>query len=231
MKSLIVPMGGLIGENDNLIPYLFRLNSSGFMYCVEAIRGLDLDSFDAIYYAIPKEVNDRYFLSDMLLIQFKRMNILSKVSIVLLKSPTRNQAETVYRTIIQMNINGSIMIKDSDGYFQSTLSAENGIMIYPIDAMEVINPQNKSYVSIDDFYYVTNIIEKKIIGRWFAAGGYVFESSEEFCHYYKKLAAYSSLRISHVIYSMLVDNCIFRPVKVKFFDDWGTEREWAKGQI
>ena len=70
-------------------------------------------------------------------------------------------------------------------------------------------------------YYITNIIERKIIGNLFSAGGYCFKSADDFCSYYQELQQYDKLYLSHVIYSMLLNNKVFRPIKVNNYIDWG----------
>ena len=64
------------------------------------------------------------------------------------------------------------------------------------------------------------LIEKKIISRYFNAGGYVFASANEFCSYYKRLDAYGSIYMSHIVYSMLLDGKNFRPFMVNNYRDF-----------
>lgn len=90
---------------------------------------------------------------------------------VVLKNSTSSQAETVYQTIKERKITGGIFVKDADGYFTCDLVESNGIAVYPLDRLDVVNPCNKSYVALDDQFYITNIIEKKIISRHFNVGG------------------------------------------------------------
>lgn len=226
MKSLIVPIANDKPEYKKYIPYLFRTNSEGYMYCVSAILGLEISFFDKIFFTILAEHNNKYFLKDAFDIQFRRLGLQNKVKVVILEKPTPNQPTTVYHTIRQENIHGLIMVKDADGFFCSKINEGNNISIFPIDDLDHINPKNKSYVAIDDMFYVTNIIEKRIISRWFSAGGYVFESAEIFCFYYEKLKQFPKLYISHIIYAMLLDKIVFRPVKVKKYEDWGSEKEF-----
>ena len=69
-------------------------------------------------------------------------------------------------------------------------------------------------------FYVTNIIEKRVVSHFFSAGGYCFEDAQEFCSYYEKLKNHKSLYLSHVIYSMLLDKKIFRPILIDDYQDW-----------
>ena len=95
-------------------------------------------------------------------LQFKRLNIATKAHVIELDNPTKSQPETVYQTIKQNQIKGHIFIKDADSYFETEMLIENAVCIYPLDELNQVNPQNKSYVNIDDMYYITNIIEKEI---------------------------------------------------------------------
>lgn len=83
-----------------------------------------------------------------------------------------------------------------------------------------------SYVELDDQFYITNIIEKKIISRYFNAGAYIFEDSTVFCRYFEKLSCYKNLFMSHVVYFMLLDKILFRPFIVKDFEDWGSNKAY-----
>lgn len=69
-------------------------------------------------------------------------------------------------------------------------------------------------------YYITNIIEKRIISHYFNAGGYIFEDAVMFCSYYEKYRHKTGLCLSHIIYSMLLDKQIFRPTVVDDYIDF-----------
>ena len=83
-----------------------------------------------------------------------------------------------------------------------------------VENLEWVNPQHKSYVQVDDMFYITNIIEKKIISHYFCAGGYCFEKVDDYCKYYESLQDNDDLYLSHIIYSMLLDKMIFRPILI-----------------
>lgn len=220
MKNLIVPIAG---ENkykeSNAIPDLFKLSENGFMFCIVSIMGLKLDTFDRIYFTILAKHSEQFLLDKMFNLQFERLGIINKAKVVILKHETRNQPETIYQTICQENIKGGIYCKDGDSFFESEQSDENSVAVFPLDALSSVNPQHKSYIAVDDMYYITNIIEKKIISNLFSAGGYYFESADEFCSYYKRLQQYEKLYLSHLIYSMLLDGKVFRPIKIHNYQD------------
>lgn len=226
--NLIVPIAGDKEDYNHRMPSVFSLNQSGYSLCVQAILGLDLERFDNIFFIILRKHDIKYHLAKLLNIQIERLN-LDNARIIILDEPTRNQPETVYKAILQENINGAIYIKDSDSYYeQANIEADNSVTVYPLDQLDIISPKNKSYVEIDDQFFITNIIEKKIISRYFSAGGYIFSSHSLFCTYYEKLKRYPKVYISHLIYKMLLDGISFRPQQIKDYIDWGNTKSVAR---
>ncbi len=225
--NLIIPIAADKPEYRDSMPYLFDLGSDGIMLCVKSITGLNLDLFDNIYFTILKKHSEQYFLKEMFDIQFRRLGIKEKTHVVELNESTKNQPETIYQTIQEMQIVGSVMIKDADSFFTCKLLQQNSVCVFPLDAMQRVNPQDKSYVNIDEMYYITNIIERKIISKDFCSGGYIFEDAYYYAKKYIQLSTMNPLYLSHIIFSMLLDDNInFRPIQVKEYQDWGTPDDW-----
>ena len=221
--SLIIPIAAYRSEYEKTMPYVFSLNKDGYSLCVEAARRLDVSKFDAVYFTTLKEYDNKYCVSDFLQLQFKRMKW-SNAKVVLLKNRTSSQPETIFETIKSENITGSIYIKDADCSFVSEVNPQNLIATYQLEKLQWVDPQNKSYVDVDDGYYVTNIIEKRIISHNFCAGGYSFENVDDFTHYYDMLKDEQGLYLSHIIYAMLLDRHIFRPEYVNDYKDFSNEQ-------
>lgn len=220
--NLIVPVAADKLEYKEKMPNVFSLNSDGVMFCVNSILGLNLEVFDSIYFTILNSQNQKYCLKELFQIQFKRLGI-KNAFVVILEDSTKSEPETVYKTIVKENIEGAIFIKDADSFFSGTVCRENGVAVYPLEEMHNVNPQNKSYVTVDDMYYVTNIIEKRIVSHLFSAGGYCFENVNDFCSYFNLLEKEDGLYLSHLIYSMLLDKNIFRPMLVDNYIDYDNE--------
>lgn len=216
--NLIVPVAASNVKYKGDVPYAFSLDNDGLMVCVKAILGLNLDVFDNIYYTILDSHNDLYNLERIFKFQFERLRI--KAKLVKLSNPTRNQAETIYQTIKQECIEGAIYIKDADCFFKIDVSPMNSVAIFPLEELCLVNPQHKSYVSIDEMFYITNIIEKRIISHYFCAGGYSFEDAKTFIEYFVRYRENDNLYLSHIIYAMLLDRHIFRPHIVKSYNDY-----------
>lgn len=222
--SLVVPVAAMKPEYENGLPYVFGLDSDGIIICIKSIMGLDLKEFDHIYFTILKQHDEKFFIKDTMQLQFKRLEI-TNAKVVVLEEPTQDQAETIYQTVVQENIKGAVFIKDADCFFKANITQNNAIAIYPIEELDILPPKDKSYAAIDDMYYLTNIIEKKVVGHYISAGGYEITNIELFNYYYNHLRGYGKLYLSHIIYAMLLDKISFRPIKVDDYKDWGTRKD------
>lgn len=224
--NLIIPIAGKSSRFPNLKPkWMLTHPMSGHFMVFEAIKGLNLDLFDNIYFIALKEHELIYNFSYGLKKQFE---ILGKsIKIIYLDTPTKSQSETVYNGILQEKIEGSIFIKDSDNYFEANIIAGNVLCFYDLNDCDKINAKNKSYISLDEKKFITNIVEKKIISSTFSVGGYGFESSACFCRSYEKICNFpGECFISNVIYQLLLDGNKFSAISTKNFEDWGTIKDW-----
>lgn len=221
--SLIVPIAADKTEYAGTMPYVFAPGSDGILLCLKSILGLNLDAFDAVYFTILRKHSLAFDIDSILGLQLRRLGLWDKSRIVVLDESTRTQAETIAETIDKERISGSIFIKDADGYFNAEIFPENGIAVYPLEELDLVDPRNKSYVAVDDMQYVTNIIEKKVIGNLFNAGGYCFADARDFMEVYRRYCDAGHIYLSHLIFAMLLDHHSFRPVKVTDYRDWGTQ--------
>lgn len=218
-RSLIMPIAANKSEYVSRIPRVFLIAEDGVMHCIRALKSLDLTKFDHIYITILHHLDQQYALTERLLLQF-RINGITNAEIVVLDDSTRSQPETIYQTILLKHIHGSIFIKDADCSFTGEDTTGNAIAIHPLEQLDWVNPKNKSYVSVDDMYYITNIIEKRIVSHYFTAGGYSFDSADTYCQYYEHLQQQSGLYLSHIIYAMLLEGHTFRPIVTKEYEDF-----------
>lgn len=217
--SLIVPIAAYKPEYEYKMPFVFGLGADGFSLCVESAKNLNINKFDDVYFTTLSKYDEKYSVKNLLELQFKRLKW-TNAKVLLLDNITSSQPETVYETIKSERITGSIYIKDSDCSFVCDVYPQNKIATYQLEKMDWVDPQHKSYVDIDDGFYVTNIIEKRIISHNFCAGGYSFENVVDFCNYYYQLKDEKGLYLSHIIYAMLLDNYVFRPDNVTEYIDF-----------
>lgn len=217
--SLIVPIAADKQEYENRMPLVFRFDNEGIMLCIKSIMGLNLEIFNTIYFTILRKHAIRFDIDKILQLQLARMGLIN-TKIVILDKPTDSQPQTVIDTIIKEGITGSVFIKDADCFFSANILPENGIAIFPLENLQYVDPQNKSYVAVDDMQHITNIIEKRIVSNMFNAGGYCFEDIQDFIDSYKKNSPFGNVYMSHLIYSLLIDGHIFRPIGVNNYIDW-----------
>lgn len=217
--SLIVPVAADKAEYAGLMPPMFAPGRDGIIYCVKAIMGLNLEAFDRIYFVILRKHAEAFDTDTLLALQFKRLG-LDKAEIVVLDQPTQTQAETIAKAIEAKHIEGAIFIKDADGYFKAEIYPENGVAVYPLESLDLVDPRNKSYVAVDDMQHVTNIIEKRVVSNLFNAGGYCFENVDDFRRTYEAIRHLGQIYLSHIIYTLLLSNHTFRPIKVTEYIDW-----------
>lgn len=223
--SLIVPAAADNATQPDAMPYVFSLDRSGIMLCIRSIQGLNLDSFDNIYFTILRKHAQLFYLDELFKLQFKRLGM-KNAHLVILEQPTLSQVDTIQQTLLQEDIRGSFFIKDADGYFTGEVLRENGIAVLPLENLEMVDPRHKSYVSLDDMYYVTNIIEKRIVSHYFNVGGICIENANLFHRYYRHLQQISDgerICMSHMVYAMLLDKLKFRPIMADHYIDYGTE--------
>lgn len=219
--SLIIPAAANKQEyiDNMLLPKAFNLNKHGVPLCIEAAMSIDTSLFDSIYITILKLHDDLFGVYNMLMHHIKRLGL--NANVIVIDEPTKSQAETVYKTICQANITtGGIFIKDADCSFTADIYNQNGIVVYPLEKLTLVDPQHKSYVAVDDMQYITNTIEKRVIDHYFNAGGYCFENVNDFVNYYFEFENESNLYLSHIVYSMLLDNHIFKPFIADNYTDF-----------
>lgn len=221
--SLIVPAAADKAEYADRLPYLFTTDEEGVMLCVKCILGLNLEDFSDIYFTILRKHAEAFDVDKILGLQLRRLG-LSKAKIVILDHATDTQAQTIARTIEKGQIAGPLFVKDADSYFQAEIYPENGVAVYPLEELEMVDPRNKSYVAVDDGRHITNIIEKRIVSHLFNAGGYCFEDADEYLSYCRRLQPLGNIYLSHLVYSMLLAGSTFRPIDVSDYRDWGTQR-------
>ncbi|KPH55981.1 hypothetical protein BA917_08280 [Helicobacter pullorum] len=224
--NLILPVAGKSSRFPNLKPKWLLTHPNGNMMIVEAIKGLKLEEFDKIYLICIQEHYKKYELESFMKNQFKKINCEDKLQIIVLEKQTDSQPQTIYEGIKKAKIKGGIYIKDSDNYFVEQRVGGNFVSICDLNETDIMNARSKSYVLTNEYDILTNISEKKIISSKFNVGGYSFEDCELFCKYYEKISHEKDLYISHIIYSMMLDNHSFGVSKVQNYMDWGTLKEW-----
>jgi len=228
MKNLLIPVAGKSERFPGMRKKWMLTHPNGNSMLLESVKGLNLEFFDNIYISVLREDYEQYNVDELIFKEFRKIDVnKDKIHIYILEEPTKSQPETIYKTIVDNNVEGFILIKDSDNYFELPKIEEgNTISIYDLNLIDSVNPRNKGYVTVDNDGFVNSIVEKKVVGSLFSCGGYMFKDVEIFKKYYNKVNKYDNIYLSHIYQSMILDDI---PVKVLLADnyiDWGTLTEW-----
>jgi hypothetical protein len=197
----------------------------GKLMVEKAVEKLDLTSFSRIALVCLREHLETYLSTEAI------ENILNsfshpQVELCVLEEATESQSETVVKCIEQLNITGPFFVKDCDNVFDVSWTNKNEIAVLDLNDVGLIDAKNKSFVTTDALGNVSNIVEKQVISNLFCCGGYGFESAELFLRHFYTISGSHEVYISHVIYSMLMDNVQFQIAKASGYTDWGTLREF-----
>lgn len=230
MTTLILPVAGRSSRFPGMRPKWLLTLPSGRLMIEEAVQKMPLSSFTRVIVTCLKEHLDTYVNEDIL-----RTNLIAsispKIELCILEKQTKCHAETVYKTIKQMNVDGSIYLKDCDNIFSCEPVQNNSVGIVSLNDVGLVDAKNKSYVQVDSLGYVTNIIEKNVISSDFCCGGYSFKKAEEFKAAYEAIVQIAQensgeIYISHIIYHMLLNGSTFDTHTATQYVDWGTLREY-----
>lgn len=231
INNLIVPM---VRKCSNKMPLEFQYNDNGVMKCIDALSEMSLLTFDNIYFALSLETDLCWDLQDKLTVAIERLRRDcrirqdTKVYFAVLKV-TSSQAETIYETIKQYKIKGSIFIKDADNKCNiKTTPTDNSVCLFSLECCDIVDPRHKSYVTIDDNMFVTNMIEKRVVSNYFNCGGYSFQNVDDFVEGYefcKQFEKNEHMHISHIIYYLILfKKMIFKPVMADSYTDFAIEK-------
>lgn len=224
--KIIVPCCGSSSRFPGQPPKWTLPSHDGRPMLCHSISGLQL-SLDDLVVAILREHEQKYNIVAGLEEAFGR-----PVQVAILEEPTRSQSETVARTIEQIDLQESFLVKDSDGYFKldEIEQEDNYVCVDSLNNFDSINPRNKSYLQVDHKDIVTNIREKVVISDLFNVGGYYFTTPTHFLEFYQRLSRGASwnreIYISDVIGAMILEGIPFVARRTTGFQDWGTVREW-----
>ncbi|WP_152830694.1 MULTISPECIES: HAD hydrolase family protein [Shewanella] len=225
MINLLIPIAGQSSRFPDMKPKWMLTHPMGYMMVVEAIKGINFEEFDHIYFIGLKSHELQFNVKQALLEQLDEIGILEKSELILLENTTNSQPETIYAGIKQAKIKGQIIIKDSDNFFKLPSVKGNAVAVSDLNEYSKINASNKSYVELNEHGLIDNIVEKKVVSSQFCVGAYAFEHASEFCEYFERLEN-DDLYISDIIFSMILDSKQFSVLKVSEYCDWGTIKEW-----
>lgn len=227
--KVIVPCAGRSSRFPNLLPKWMLPDNDGLPMVYKAVQGLNIRVDDLIITLLAD--HQRQFNA----VEGLRRVFGASVNCVILDEPTSSQSETVFETLRKTGIDEPFLIKDSDNYFEldSIEMKHNYVSVASLEQFSSVNPQNKSYVQVDQEDIIVNFREKKVISDLFSVGGYYFTSPSDFISAYNEMkrgvaVTSGELYLSEIIAFMALNGHIFKARKVRNYDDWGTVTEWRR---
>lgn len=238
MRTLIIPCAGRSSRFPNTKPKFLLTHPDGKLMVKKAISGLDWNIFDRIVITIVKEHDERYE-AGLILNQVFNVKQGSKFEIVVLDDFTSCQAETVAKTIEKAQIDGEIVIKDSDNFvaIDALKLCNDAVVGINIETFreEISRLNAKSFMLVNEQDIITDIIEKRIKSQYICIGIYCFRNTKIFLEAYNMLKANNlnsrEIYISHVVsYLIGIKKSVFRYLQADDYEDWGTIKDWVQVQ-
>lgn len=222
MKStLIVPAAGLSTRYGGFRPKWMFTDPTGKLVIEKVFESINTEKFERVVFVTLKEFEGRYFSLSILQEIFDKIG---NIEILLLDERTSSQTDTVLKAIQQGNITGPIFIKDCDNYFSVNHDPGQNEVSYVSYVELGEDPRGKSFVKLDQFSNVVEIVEKKIISENFCCGGYAFKSATEFVKFLEVANPHSDgeCYVSNVIFEMLLAGELVQGVQASNYVDLGT---------
>lgn len=171
--------------------------------------------FDRIIIPILREFDEKYDA------KHKLKKILKDISpipeILVINDNTDGPADTIYKTIIESEISGSITVHDSDVFLKTNIEYGDNIVIglnLQNFKRNIKDISDKSFVKVNENGIILDIIEKEIVSDCICCGIYGFKNADDFCKAYELLSQphykINNLYVSNIIsYLIGIKNYVF----------------------
>lgn len=229
MRTLIIPCCG--GRQiDGRPQYLVR-HPRGKLLLEKCMEGINPAQFDRILVTVLREDHAKETI-------LSELGGTYPVEVVELAEQTNGPADTVYETVVQANVTGSLVVKDVDN-FVAVQEVPEGNFVAGLDLNtwehDVHNLRNKSFLIINEQKNILDVIEKQFRSDVICLGLYGFKSAERFCEAYRRLNTtdypITRLYLSHIISYMIgYYDQVFRYVEASAYENWGDRQDWENAQ-
>ena len=152
--------------------------------------------------------------------------------IILIEKNSESMVETIIHGIKELDVDDSIIIKDSDNRlnidFDEFNKYEYAISGLSLNNTKVKNIASKSFLKVNENDYLTSIFEKKIESDLINVGLVKFESASNFIKYAKKVEVSREIYVSDVLQKALEDGKKVKVIRAVNYEDWGTQEDWLE---
>lgn len=230
--NIVLPIAGKSSRFPNMRPKWMLTHPNGNFMLVESIKKI-AQEHDRVYIIYLKEHEEKYSFKKGLIENIQNVIGLTP-TLIELENTTKDQVETVYLGLKELPkglfwSNMPFLIKDCDNVFSFDRKfnhEKNHVMYASLKETKNSDPSSKSYIRLNEFGLITNIVEKEIISDEFCCGGYFFRSSKEFLNTCDDWIKDKEWYISDVIFKMSLEGVDFSAIKCNEYIDWGTLKDW-----
>lgn len=223
--DIIIPCAGLSTRFPNMRPKYLLTDYLG-KGMIETVAEQYTDQHQ-VHIVILKQHDEQHGST-----QHLRNMLGDTVNIIVLPDPTSGPAETICQALAQISSGDAFLVRDCDSRFDhEPLVPGNRLFVDCLaNHPDIRMPANKSYVEVNNWGMVSNIMEKKIISDLFCVGGYQFADPTTFISAYEdiKQSRLDEIFISSVIDHVISNGGIFTASRVSNYVDLGTKAEWER---
>src|SRR5229473_7095998 len=200
MRTLLVPAAGRSSRYPDLRPKWVLTHPTGKLMIEMVLAAMDYRQFDRTVIAVLRKHCEQHQVDVIL-----RQIFDSSIDVLVLEDETSSAAETVFQSITQAEIEGDVIIKDSDCIVRSTVPARSNFIVglsinesTPVDRI-----QSKSFIVKDDNDVILDIVEKEVVSNVICVGVYAADAGQ-FARAYEEirrsdvLQRAGELYVSHV---------------------------------
>lgn len=236
MTTLILPCAGKSTRFPNMKPKWMLTHPDGKIMIEKSMEGMPLNVFDRVIITIVKEHSDKYE-ARLILDQVFDLKNNKKIEVLELDDFTSSQSDTVYKTLIEKNVVGKFVVKDSDNMVKVG-KHENSEFVVGLNInkfeKEIYRLKSKSFLVINDQNIIIDIIEKQIRSEKICLGVYGFDNPQKFIEAYQFLSSNidkKEIYLSHIIsYLIGTKKAVYNYIEADDFEDWGTFQDWKIAQ-
>ena len=219
--EIIVPCAGLSTRFPNLRPKYLLADYTGKLMIELAVQNY-IGKYP-ITVIVLKEHDIKFNATARLTERFG-----DSVKIVVLENKTNGPADTIYQALVSTGITGEILVKDCDGFYDSSYVSGNAIYVSQLSKNPSIrNASAKSFVITNEQGIITTVVEKQIVSNDFCVGGYQFSSAELYKSTFEKIKSDTRENfVSNIVDYLSANGEVFVKNEVENFIDVGTAEDW-----
>ena len=231
MRTLLVPAAGRSTRYPDLRPKWVLTHPTGKLMIDMVLEAMDYRRFDRTVITVLREHCERHHVDVIL-----RQIFDNSIDVLVLENETSSAAETVFQSITQAEIEGDVIIKDSDCLVRCAVPARSNYIVgLTVNENSLVDRiQSKSFIIKDDNDIILDIVEKEVVSNVICVGVYATDAAQ-FADAYVEirhsdiLHRVGELYVSHVMsYLMLQRKLLFHYIEADDFVDWGTLEDWYK---